>query len=76
MMGMRDPVDSSEPIEVGLQEMDDDPQNRIMYIYSAYNKCAIVDKKNQVIIWGINFQGFKVREAEVMHRFKPEHPIV
>jgi len=31
---------------------------RIKFMYSSYNKCAVVDTSNAIYIWGHNFQGF------------------
>lgn len=67
-------VDSSEPVEVPLAPVSD-MNSRIQFLYSAYNKCAVVDSTNSIVLWGTDFQGFKLNRPEVFHEFKADQII-
>ena len=67
MNGKRDALDSPNP---SLIELDMDPQDRIMYIYSAYHRCAVMDSNNCLHLWGTNsYNPF------IFHQFDPSHMI-
>lgn len=46
---------------------------KIKFMYSSYNKCAVVDTRNTIYIWGHNFQGFWVRHPTEFYQFEDKH---
>ena len=62
--------DQHKPVEVIIPCIENSVSTKIKFIYSAYNKCAVVDDKNHITLWGVNFNKFKVREPEVFYHFE------
>ena len=68
-------TDQYKPCQVGIPAIEESKGKsgkgaRIKFIYSAYNKCVVVDDQNQVSLWGMGFDKLKIREPEVFFNFE------
>lgn len=62
MLGCNALDDSGVPQKVSIPRLEEDSSLRIKFIYSANEKCIVVDTGFGMTLWGRNFDGFIQRE--------------
>jgi len=66
MLGHQSHTHEHIPQEVKFSRLERE-NARISFMYSAYNKCAIMDNQNGLYLWGIDFEGFKRAKPFLWH---------